>query len=65
MDRRIPYIKVLADNRYRPLAYRLLEVPPVDPAAPIPPLAPETPHQRQLMSIFGTEELVRYITSFV
>jgi hypothetical protein len=65
MDRRIPYIKVLADNRYRPLAYRLLEVPPVDPSAPIPPLAPETTHERQLTDVFGSEALVRYITSFV
>ena len=65
MDRRIPYIKMLADTRYRPLAYRLLEVPPVDPSAPIPPLAPETTHERQLTDIFGTEEYVRHITSFV
>ena len=65
MDRRIPGIKVLAENRYRPLACRLLEVPPVDPAVPVPPLAPETTHERQLTDVFGSEGLVRLITSFV
>ena len=62
MDRRIPGIKVLAENRYRPLACRLLEMPPV---APVPPLTPESTHERQLTDVFGSEGLVGLITSFV
>jgi hypothetical protein len=45
--------------------HRLLEVPPVDPAEPVQPLAPESTHERQLTDVFGCEEMVRYITSFV
>jgi len=68
MDRRIPFIWVLAENNYRSLPHRLVSTTSLDQSIPIEPIVIKTREQKHkylLSQIFTNEGLVRLIAGFL
>ena len=69
MRRRMPFMIVLAENNYRPLQhFRLTDVAHGNTAMPIKDIPIDTKeqkHQFLLIQIFGNDDLMRHVASFL